>query len=232
MTENNETRKTRVDGRKRRSFVNKDEYLQNLGNGPTIIVDCDYDDKHSERNIRSLVVQLSLSYSCIRKSNSPLKLIICGISDRLYEGLVNTLANNWVGVELLKYGLKELLNERYISLESENEVCTKNCDVIYLSADSDNVLQYHDDFKYNSKQVFIVGGIIDRNKHKNISIMRANELNLETARLPIKESGIILNYSEVLTVNHVVECIVKYNETANWHDTFNSILPKRKMDVV
>ncbi|KAK9172433.1 tRNA (Guanine-1)-methyltransferase family protein [Cryptosporidium meleagridis] len=220
------------DNRKNRNFKSNQDYLNNIGRGPTIIIDCDYDDKLSDRNIKSLVVQLSISYSCIRKSKIPLKMIICGASQRLKQGLYKTLAESWLGVEILSDKVNKVVSDRY----SDNN---SNYEIIYLSADSNNVLmskQDKDEYEnspnqgFNNKQIFIIGGIIDRNKYKNISKLRAEEFNIKTARLPIIESGMALCSNQVLAVNHVVECIVKYNENCNWYTTFNSILPKRKKD--
>ncbi|KAH8742125.1 hypothetical protein FG386_003452 [Cryptosporidium ryanae] len=233
MSEGTETNVKRI-GFGKRVCAERGECVLNSDKGPTIIIDCGYDNKHSERNIKSLVVQLSLSYSCIRRSSTPLRLIICGVSDRLYEGLLRTLAYNWVGVELIRQGLRELLSERYASgsrdgSATEGASRDSECNITYLTADSDNVLQHGDGIGFGREQVFIIGGIIDRNRHKNASRVRAEELNLETARLPIRESGVTLSSNEVLTVNHVVECIVRRCEGANWRDAFSSVLPKRKV---
>ncbi|TRY51628.1 tRNA (Guanine-1)-methyltransferase [Cryptosporidium tyzzeri] len=220
------------DNRKNRNFKSNQDYLNNIGLGPTLIIDCDYDDKLSDRNLKSLVVQLSISYSCIRKSKIPLKMIICGVSQRLKQGLYKTLAESWLGVEILSDKVNKVVSDRYSDKNS-------NYEIIYLSADSNNVLtskQDQDEYGnssnqgFNNKQIFIIGGIIDRNKYKNISKLRAEEFNIKTAKLPIIESGMTLCSNQVLTVNHVIECIVKYNETCNWYTTFDSILPKRKKD--
>ncbi|KAF7457182.1 tRNA (Guanine-1)-methyltransferase [Cryptosporidium felis] len=218
--------------RKTRNYVDNIEYLNNIGKGPTIIIDCDFDDKSSDRNIRSLIVQLSLSYSYIRKSKIPLEMIICGVSNRLKQGLSKTLAETWLGVEISDKKIEQIVNsDRFLDF-----------DIIYLTADSKNLLQFTnyspagDDRQgtnkqgFSENQVFIIGGIVDRNKYKNISKFKAEKLNLKTAKLPILESGITLNSNQVLTINHVVECIVKYNETYDWFTTFNSILPKRKKE--
>lgn len=224
-------KKKASDNRKQRSFKDNQEYLRNIGLGPTLIVDCDYDDKISDKNIKSLVVQLSISYSCIRKSKTPLCLILCGVSQRLKHGLHKTLAESWLGVEILTDKLEKVIAHRFSSPDSDFEIT-------YLTADSTNTLlppsspappDGHQGL--NNKQIFIIGGIIDRNRYKNISKLRAEELNIKTAKLPITESGITLCSNQVLTINHVIECLVSYNETRNWHTTFDSILPKRKKDV-
>lgn len=218
------------DNRKHRNFKDNQEYLKNIGLGPTIIVDCDYDDKVSDKNIKSLVVQLSISYSCIRKSKTPLRLILCGVSQRLKHRLHKTLAESWLGVEILTDKLEMVISHRFSDPGS-------NYEVIYLTADSANTLMFppsspsqHEERGFNNNQVLIIGGIIDRNRYKNISKLRADELNIKTAKLPIIESGITLCSNQVLTINHVIECLVRYHENRNWYSTFDSILPKRKKD--
>eukprot|EP00978_Attheya_sp_CCMP212_P029355 scaffold104023_cov48-Attheya_sp.AAC.2 len=92
-----------------------------------------------------------------------------------------------------------------------------------LAGDSENVLEHLDDDK-----VYIIGGIVDRNRLKRVAIDRAETLGIATARLPIDEH-LKLFATKVLTCNHVFEILLKYRENGNdWKKAMLQILPKRK----
>lgn len=50
--------------------------------------------------------------------------------------------------------------------------------------------------------MYIVGGIVDKNRHKGLSARVAAELGIETGRLPIEEEGIKLSSCTVLSTMH------------------------------
>lgn len=53
-------------------------------------------------------------------------------------------------------------------------------DLVYLTADSETVL---DDL--DPKKMYIVGGLVDRNRWKGITMKKAQEQGIQTAKLPI-----------------------------------------------
>lgn len=66
-------------------------------------------------------------------------------------------------------------NRPYIeALEEQKE------NLVYLTADSENVL---DDL--DPKKFYIVGGLVDRNRWKGITMKKAQEQGIQTAKLPI-----------------------------------------------
>ena len=52
--------------------------------------------------------------------------------------------------------------------------------LVYLTADSDVTLKSLD-----PSDVYIIGGIVDRNRYKNLTLDKANKDGIRHARLPI-----------------------------------------------
>ena len=95
-------------------------------------------------------------------------------------------------------------------------------ELVYLTADSPNTIETLDPSK-----IYIIGGIVDRNRYKNLTLNRATEHGVATAKLPI--GNIIQLYSSpVLTVNHVMGMLIKYGETRDWRVAVESVVPQRK----
>jgi tRNA (guanine9-N1)-methyltransferase len=95
-------------------------------------------------------------------------------------------------------------------------------EIIYLSSESDNVLTH---LKPNS--TYIIGGLVDKNRHKGICHKRAVNREIKTAKLPIKEY-LEMRDRQVLVTNHVLEILLKWMEFGDWGKAFMEVMPKRK----
>lgn len=94
--------------------------------------------------------------------------------------------------------------------------------IVYLTSDSPHTLE-----RLQPYTSYIIGGIVDKNRHKGICYKRACERGVATARLPIGEYMTMQSRS-VLTINHVVEIMLKWLETGDWGKSFLTVIPKRK----
>ncbi|PVH88010.1 hypothetical protein DL98DRAFT_509519 [Cadophora sp. DSE1049] len=94
--------------------------------------------------------------------------------------------------------------------------------IVYLTADSDDTLSV-----LSPNTTYIIGGIVDKNRHKGICYKRATERGIKTARLPIGEYMTMQSRS-VLAVNHVVEIMLAWMEIGDWGEAFLKVIPKRK----
>ncbi|NWS20842.1 TM10B methyltransferase, partial [Pachyramphus minor] len=88
--------------------------------------------------------------------------------------------------------------------------------IVYLTPDSENVLE-----DINPDKVYVLGGLVDESIHKQLTLRRAREQCLQTARLPIREYMVKVpnsrNYhSETLAINQVFDILCTYYETRNW----------------
>ena len=99
-------------------------------------------------------------------------------------------------------------------------------DVIYLSGDSPNILTTIDRSK-----TYIIGGIVDKNRYKSLCLDKAISQGIAHAQLPLGEFLPQMGTRRVLTVNHVVEIIVKWVEMKDWEKAFLAVMPQRKFKV-
>ncbi|XP_051633570.1 tRNA methyltransferase 10 homolog B isoform X2 [Manacus candei] len=93
--------------------------------------------------------------------------------------------------------------------------------IVYLTPDSENVLEDIDPDK-----VYVLGGLVDESIHK-LTLQRAREQCLQTARLPIREYMVKApnsrNYhSETLAINQVFDILCTYYETRSWPVALNA----------
>ncbi|KAF8914301.1 guanine-1-methyltransferase-domain-containing protein [Gymnopilus junonius] len=95
--------------------------------------------------------------------------------------------------------------------------------VIYLTADTEDELT-----ELKPDEVYIIGGICDHNRYKNLCLNKAKESGVRTARLPIGRYLASLPTRKVLTVNQVFEILVKWVETKDWEESLYAVIPKRK----
>ncbi|NWQ67573.1 TM10B methyltransferase, partial [Neopipo cinnamomea] len=91
--------------------------------------------------------------------------------------------------------------------------------IVYLTPDSENG-KYFTCLRQRLK-VYVLGGLVDESIHKQLTLQRAREQSLQTARLPIREYMVKApnsrNYhSETLAINQVFDILCTYNETRNW----------------
>ncbi|KFY24110.1 hypothetical protein V493_05434 [Pseudogymnoascus sp. VKM F-4281 (FW-2241)] len=98
--------------------------------------------------------------------------------------------------------------------------------IVYLSSDSEHTLD-----TLSPYTTYVIGGIVDKNRHKGLCHKRANELGIPTAKLPIGEY-MQMQSRTVLTTNHVVEIMANWLETGNWGEAFLKAIPKRKEAVL
>lgn len=149
--------------------------------------------------------------------------------------------------------LKETFNEKLPSWSSWKNVnilpenttylnAFDKKDLVYLSADSDNVIHELEEGKK-----YIIGGIVDKNRYKNLCQNKAVDQGIQTARLPISDY-IQMATRKVLTVNQgkknikslclfmllsyqiiVCEIMLKWLELKDWEKAFMDVIPGRKL---
>ncbi|KAG8952636.1 tRNA (guanine(9)-N(1))-methyltransferase [Tulasnella sp. 424] len=95
--------------------------------------------------------------------------------------------------------------------------------VIYLTADSEYEVS-----ELKEGETYIIGGIVDRNRYKNLCQTKAAAQGVRTGRLPIGTYLANMPTRKVLTVNQVFEILVKWTEERDWEKALTHVMPKRK----
>ncbi|KAI5960075.1 TRM10 [Candida pseudojiufengensis] len=207
--------------RKRDRIKNDDEYKNSILKKPKtqiatdvkFIIDCEFDDLMNIKEITSMSRQIQTSYSIMRHSPYKLPIQITSFNKRLQERFETSLQEykNWQGIEFTSTNLEELITE-----ENKDQF-------VYLTADTDDDLM-----ELTSDHTYIIGGIVDKNRHKRLCYDKAKKLGLKCGRLPIGKY-IKLYSRDVLVTSHVYEICCKWFEFKDWGDAFNKVLPPRKV---
>lgn len=186
-----------------------EKLLEARVHGQKLVIDLEFYPLMNSNELNSLIQQIAFSYAMNARSVFPAHIWLTGCHGELQDQFLQiTGYENWV-------------------IEKENQSYTEvfhdqKHDLVYLTADSENVLEDID-----PKAIYIIGGLVDRNRRKGITMKKAAEQGIKTARLPI---GTYLNMSrsQVLTVNQVVQILLKFLETRDWKDSFFQVIPHRK----
>lgn len=148
------------------------------------ILDCSFSDLMNEKEISSMRQQICRCYSAnVRAEKESMNLTITSLDEPL-EKIMNEKAPSWKNWRNFEATTDSFL-EKFPNKE----------DLIYLSADSDNVAHELEEGK-----TYIIGGIVDKNRHKNLCNDKAKKHGIKTAQLPIGDY-IRLASRKVLTVN-------------------------------
>jgi tRNA (guanine9-N1)-methyltransferase len=179
-----------------------------------ICVDCAYEGELTDREVGSLAKQLRYCYSLNRKTPHPCVLSVTSLGGGTLGHLQNVSGyDEWAtyAYRPTELPLEELFKQRL-------------SDIVYLTSDAETTLDDLEDSK-----VYVIGGIVDRNRLKGIAYQRAQSLNVATAKLPLTEHLKSMPTTPVLTVNHVFELLLKYREHGrNWMKAMEDVIPQRK----
>lgn len=179
-----------------------------IPSGVEVVIDCDFDDLMKESERTSLAKQITRIYSINNHSVHSVKLKVHSFNKLLAKRFIENMHSQ---------------HERWHDIEFSADTFEPTPNTIYLSSDAQDVLTCLEPGK-----TYIVGGIVDKGRYRNLCKDKAERLNIPTARLPIDEY-IKLNGRRVLTTNHVVELMLKWLECKDWATAFKSVLPPRRL---
>jgi len=219
----------------------------------TLVLDCSFESFMTDKELTSLTGQIQKSYHDTRSGKYRPLLAVTSFGGMMKERFDTVLMGhykNWKGVHFVEDDISKIgelatswmrgikvidfatdsedtrvdngLESAVDGSTNEESRDAGSARVVYLSADSPDVLT-----TLEQNTCYIIGGLVDRNRHKGICFEAARKAGIPTARLPIGEF-INMSSRQVLTTNHVVEIMVKYLETQNWEQSFLEVIPMRK----
>lgn len=166
----------------------------------------------TKSEINSLASQIRYCYATNKKAKHPVKATACSLGGKTL-GLLEKVS----GLDQWEH------REFYRSDKDIVETAPDKSKLVYLTSDSENTLTELEDDK-----IYIIGGIVDRNRLKRVAIDKAEDLGIQTAKLPITDYLNMVS-TKVLTCNHVFEILLKWRECdKDWKRAFLDVLPKKK----
>jgi tRNA (guanine9-N1)-methyltransferase len=181
-----------------------------------ICIDCSFENLMQQSEIASLVQQIRYCYAYNKKSNNP-----CLV------GVTSLQPNSIAHQQLSKESGFDTWSQRAFTCTGQSlEVYYHQnlSNVVYLTSDSTTTLQGLEDDK-----IYVIGGIVDRNRLKRTAIERAEKLGVATAKLPLDEYLSNISSTKVLTCNHVFDILLQYRANDNdWSKALQQVLPSRK----
>lgn len=183
-----------------------------------IAIDCSFESQMMEREIASLAQQLRYCYAYNKRANNP---CLVGVTS-LQEGSETLLRlQKEMGFDEWKHRLFTCTHQ---SLEEYYSQPDQKSNIVYLTSDSETVLNQLQDDK-----IYVIGGIVDRNRLKKVAMNRAQALGVATAKLPLDKHLAQMASTPVLACNHVFNILLKTREYGNdWSKALQEILPTRK----
>ncbi|KAH6637650.1 guanine-1-methyltransferase-domain-containing protein [Boeremia exigua] len=219
----------------------------------TVVFDCDWENLMFDAELKSLGLQITRCYSDNRKAKYRTHLAVSSWGGKMkerFEGILGNQHTSWKGFKFFEEDFVEVstksrewmngprggvvagamkiaeiadeAGEGVLAEDTGDKPTDEEGEIIYLSSESDNTLTT---LKPNS--TYIIGGLVDKNRHKGVCHKRAVERGIKTAKLPIGEF-LEMKSRQVLVTNHVLEIMLKWLELGDWGKAFMDVLPERK----
>lgn len=203
----------------------------------TFIMDCGFDELMMDKERISLGSQLTRAYSDNSRSKYRVHYVISSFDKQLKERFDTVLKKtylNWRGVRTMQEDYvqaadmaKEWMTDPQGGklagkLAEQSDAKPEDGEIVYLSSDSPNTLT-----ELKPYSTYIIGGLVDKNRHKGICYKQATERGIKTAKLPIGDY-IQMASRSVLATNHVMEIMLRWLETGDWGEAFMQVIPQRK----
>ena len=239
------------DGWRRRQVIWETEKLPYVMQSFHICIDCSYEPYMTKKETTSLAAQIRCCYAYNKRNAQPCQMVVTNLSMQQSPETLQLLQQ--------EKGYSEWNNRAYMSTalsphefygSSHNDLATVSgvehkppriTKIVYLTSDSENTL-----LTLDNDAVYVIGGIVDRNRHKGIAYARALSLrgrndaydqtnnhdavlSITTAKLPLMEYIAHMPSTPVLTINHVFHILLQYRNFNNdWNAAFQAVLPARK----
>eukprot|EP00980_Cylindrotheca_fusiformis_P027828 scaffold22560_cov135-Cylindrotheca_fusiformis.AAC.39 len=212
------------DSKRRRQIAWETEKLPILQSNFEICLDCSFEEFMTDREIASLASQIRYCYSYNKRAKYPSKFTVTSLTGRTLELLQKeTGFHEWPnrGFVRTETDFIQHFDQQALTINKSDQVAQKN--LVYLTSDSENTL-----LQLDVDKTYVIGGIVDRNRHKGLCYKKAKKFNICHAKLPL-DACLAQAQSKVMTCNHVFGILLKYREyDRDWTKAFEDVLPGRK----
>ncbi|KPI87030.1 hypothetical protein ABL78_3895 [Leptomonas seymouri] len=195
---------------------------------PVLVFDLSFAWCMTVPDAKSTVSQVKFSYSSLRSAGFPFRPVITSLLGKEKSDTEHDAARQHEVLQVLDSfeGFRRFPPQ--ITHDEHWSELFPADGVVFLTADAPDVLT-----TIEPNTVYIIGAFVDHNQHKGLSYAAAQRHNVRSARLPIKESVELGNRCKVLTINHVVDVLIKYEAlraagTPDWGKTIDEALPIRR----
>jgi tRNA (guanine9-N1)-methyltransferase len=160
----------------------------------------------SPKEIHSLSQQVRDAYGANIRMENPCRLVVAVQGEKLRKLIdAHHAHQSWSHFQIVEESF-EKLNFPH---------------VMYLSSDAEKVLE-----SVPEGATIVIGGLVDRNRHKGATHASALRKNVSTFRLPVEAAA----GKKPLTSNQVVALVCRHLETGSWARAVEVIPEKRKKE--
>lgn len=185
---------------------------QCMVHGQPLVFDMSYEQNMAKREVENTVSQLLEVEGWNRRAKEPFHLHFCNLQPD--SGYQRELTKRY-GAEAWERLLITTTDKHHVDMFPPERL-------VYLTADSRNVLR-----TYDHSKVYIIGSLVDRSIQSGLSLANAKRLNLATARLPLDE---FLHWeigAKNLTLDQMIRILITMKDTGSWEKALEFV-PKRK----
>ncbi|XP_042311824.1 tRNA methyltransferase 10 homolog B [Sceloporus undulatus] len=196
--------------------IAKEHLLNAKETGPWLCIDLSMTSHMTKKEISRLATQIRRLYGSNKKSQRPFWLYLTGFVEnspiseaclRMNDGFANYLM--------------DVTPETYLDLFPLETI-------VYLTPDAENALE-----EVDPQKVYILGGLVDESIQKRLTLHKAQEEHLQTARLPIQEYMVkninAKNYhSTTLAINQVFDALSVFYVTKSWEKALKAAVSPGK----
>ena len=187
-----------------------------------IVIDMDFEEYMTDDEIGKSAKQVGRIYSLNRHSPRPCQLYLSSLKGRIKDrfSITNAGYQNWD---------VNISDEDYLEIFKNDKGSQAPDNIIYLTADTEDSLPSSEDLLSDDSKIFIIGGLVDHNRHKSLCFKRAQERQIRTAKLPIKDY-VQLCQRHILSTVTVFEILLNVLALRmDWRGAFVASIPKRKL---
>lgn len=207
--------------------------MSNSSNKFRVVIDMNFEAYMTDAEIGKAVQQVGRIYALNRHSKNPCQLFVTSLKGKIKDifqfknaGYVNWDINH---SELSYSELFRSDQQQESTLENTGTIVQKPPELLYLSGDSEHLLPDVDSLLLDNSKIFVIGGLVDHNRHKNLCYQLAVDNNIPTAKLPIKEH-VTLCQRHILSTVAVFEILLRVlSDHQQWPEALKSAIPKRKL---